>query len=308
MIVWPIVLTLPMAPMALMVATLLMAHMALTDLTVLMAHTAHTAHIRRTVPMLPMLPMLPMVAIVMVLIGKIKLKSMSKKAKIIISILILFLLGAIVFLGGYYFSWQEARSDCFTFHEKKFEEACDSLKNIESKASQCMESGDVNCIDLLNYKLFYYLLARGEKNETTDKICREVFALPKNDVSQSQLKNAETFCDDFSETLQKRDLQSCDLLFGDDLSRNYCRFLLTADRQYCSGDQQKCADRAILFDSFLNKDFSRCNEITDFNTRVACQFFNNFKADEDFSCQGSFVSEGEFFKGELFKTLCKDLY
>jgi len=232
---------------------------------------------------------------------------MNKKTIIISVIIIVLILAAAVFLGRYYFSWQQAREICFGLNQQKFEAACDSLKNIESEADKCVKNNDFNCIDLLNYKFFYYLLVKKETSQTTNKICQEVFLSAKNDAPTPIFQNQETFCADFSKTLIERNEQNCTTLFGDEFSQNYCRFLLTADKQYCLGDQEKCANRAILFQSFLDGEFDTCDQITDFNTRAACVFFQNFVQNENFSCKGALGNKDDFLGGELGKTLCQGL-
>lgn len=232
---------------------------------------------------------------------------MSKKTKIIIVVSLGLALVLAGILGGYSFSWRQERIKCYNLIQERSKDACESLRTLEDNAKSCLANNDLNCIDLLNYKLFFNLLVKKEKNEVTEKICQQIFLTPKGDVPASVFKNPATFCDDFSQTLIDRNSQNCDALFEDEFSRNYCRFMITADRQYCQGDSRKCYDREILFRSFLDDKFDSCDNILDVNVKTACVFFRESKDKDLFSCNGIYSNLDDFLKNGLDKTYCKNL-
>lgn len=227
---------------------------------------------------------------------------MTKKT-FVISILVIILAGVI--LGSFYFFWWQKKKDCFWKTNVEAQRACEDLRTLEDKGTQCVAENDLNCLDLLNYKFFYYLLARKEKNDITDKICREVLLAPKNDIPPLNIVNQDSFCADVSRALLERNEQSCDLLFNDDYGKKTCKFFITGDLQYC-GDSRKCQDRAILIKAFLNRDFSTCDQIEEFNARTACVFFQRFEENEVFTCDSIYTSKEEFFGRGLDKIYCRN--
>lgn len=210
-----------------------------------------------------------------------------------------------IILGSVYFFWWQKKKDCFWSTNMQAQKNCENLRTLENQGAKCVADGDLSCIDLLNYKFFFYLLVKKEKNDITNKICQEVLLASKKDTPTIDFANQATFCADTSQAFLDRDPKKCDNLFKDDYSKKTCKFFITGDLQYC-GDSLKCKSRSALIGAFLKNDFSVCDQIEDLNSRTACVFFKRLEQNPTFTCDSIYGNQSDFFKQGLDKIYCRN--